>query len=88
MTTNTPALTPVLEPLLDLACTWRHDIDRAELHNAIIGARTANWTWERVAAEVLGMILRGETPYDLRQAAASPSQPLAPWRSRTARKHP
>lgn len=68
-TSDPPVCQPAVEQLLDLACATREDIDRDDLHGAILGARTAGWTWPQVLTAVAGMLARGETPYDLRAAA-------------------
>ena len=79
-----PVAKPALEPLLDFATATRDDIDRADLHGAIIAARTAGWTWERTVVEVAQMLMRGEEPRDLRAATTA-----LPWQRRHPRRdHP
>ncbi|MGH3382672.1 MAG: hypothetical protein ACRDP6_48885 [Actinoallomurus sp.] len=68
-----PVARPALDQLLDLAGATRPDIDRIDLHSAIIAARTVGWTWRRILKVVAQILADGETPYDLRNAT------LAPW---------
>lgn len=69
-----PAAQPALDQLLDLAEATRPDIDRLDLHGAVIAARTAGWTWSRTLIAVAQMLAHGETPYDLRNATLQPWQ--------------
>lgn len=69
-----PTAHRALERLLDLAGETRPDINRHDLQGAILAAETGGWGWGWILVEVAQMLARGETPYDLRNAAR------APWR--------
>ena len=69
-----PAAQPALDELLDLAVATRPDIDRDDLHGAILAARAVKWTWSRTLIAVAQMLAHGETPYDLRNATLTPWQ--------------
>lgn len=64
-----PTAQPAMAELLDLARATRPDIDRNDLQGAILGAEAAGRTWPQVLVLVAQMLARGETPYDLRNAA-------------------
>lgn len=69
-----PTAQPALDELLNLATATRPDINRDQLHNAVIAARTAGWTWPRILVETACMLARGEEPRDLRNATTA-----QPW---------
>jgi hypothetical protein len=70
-----PIAQPALDELLDLAEKTRPDINRMDLHGAIIAARTAGWTWSRTLKVVAQILADGETPYDLRNATTATFPP-------------
>lgn len=78
--TDRPTAVPALEEFLDFAVKTREDIDRDDLHGAILAARTANWTWERIVKTVAQILMDGEEPRDLRAATT-----LQPWQTRRRR---
>lgn len=76
-----PPARPAVDELLDLAAATRPDIDRRDLHGAIIAAGTAGWSWPKVLVEVANMLGRGEEPRDLRAATTA-----LPWQQRRHRR--
>lgn len=67
-----PQAYPAHERLLDLAVETRRDIDRRQLHGAILAAGTAGWSWPRILVAVALMLAHGEEPRDLIAATADP----------------
>jgi hypothetical protein len=72
-TPEEPFLLPAQPELIALAVTMRPTWDPAELERAIVGARQANWPWERTFAAVFRLLMiRDATPYHLVEAVRDP----------------
>lgn len=69
-----PVAQPAMQQLLDLAMATRPDLDRDDLHGALMVLHAAGWHWPKVLTAVAGMCARGETPHDLRAAARATSR--------------
>jgi hypothetical protein len=81
-TSDRPVAQPAVDALLDFAEITRPDINRADLHGAILATHEAGWPWKRTGKAVMQILMDGETPRDLRTAATA----AEPWRARRTRR--
>jgi hypothetical protein len=68
-----PDIQAAPDELLALARAMRPAWDHDVLAAALLAARQAGWTWDRVLAETVRLMRdRDGSPWDLKRAAASP----------------